>query len=258
MQWELQMAGSKDTTEFYVYLHRRATDGKIFYVGKGKGRRAWNCGKRNRKWKAIYAKHGRTVEILFDGMTEKDALAEEVNVILECKYFGFNLANLTNGGDGTSGHSPSAETRAKLRAANLGKKQSQETIDKAVAKRIGQKRTPEQRAKMGKWCIGRVIPPDQREKMRQAKLGRKLTEDHKRKVGDAHKGRIQGQEWAEKRAAAQRKPVRCLNNGLEFDGLKSATEWLVANISPRAAKESISAVCRGKYSHYKGTRWEYI
>lgn len=27
-------------TDFYVYIHRKATDGEIFYVGKGQGNRA--------------------------------------------------------------------------------------------------------------------------------------------------------------------------------------------------------------------------
>lgn len=38
------------TVEFYVYLHRRATDGRVFCVGKGHGKRAWRTEGRNPKW----------------------------------------------------------------------------------------------------------------------------------------------------------------------------------------------------------------
>lgn len=49
--------------------------------------------------------------------------------------------NLTAGGDGVL--TPSAETRARMRAAQLGRKQAPETIEKRRQKQIGRKRSPE-------------------------------------------------------------------------------------------------------------------
>lgn len=65
------MAGHNFTpSDFYVYLHRRATDGRVFYVGKGVSTRAWRKDKRNQHWKNIVKKHGYIVEIVQDGMQE--------------------------------------------------------------------------------------------------------------------------------------------------------------------------------------------
>jgi len=50
--------------------------------------------------------------------------AEEALYIKAARVLGLNLVNATDGGEGCSGRSPSAETRSKMRAAKLGKKLS--------------------------------------------------------------------------------------------------------------------------------------
>jgi hypothetical protein len=44
--------------EYYVYLHIRKDTGNVFYVGKGKCRRAFWSSNRNRHWCAISQKVG--------------------------------------------------------------------------------------------------------------------------------------------------------------------------------------------------------
>lgn len=88
---------------FYVYVHRRETDNAPFYVGKGSGDRAWDKHGRNPYWKHTAERHGWRVEILFDGLCEEDAFRVEIDTILELKYFGYNLVNLTSGGEGPAG-----------------------------------------------------------------------------------------------------------------------------------------------------------
>ena len=92
-------------SKFYVYIHRRVTDGKPFYVGKGSGNRAWQfMGKqRNPYWHRVKNKHGVSVEIVFDNLTENEAFQCEKDTILEFNYFGYDLTNLTKGGEGSSG-----------------------------------------------------------------------------------------------------------------------------------------------------------
>ena len=104
---------------FYVYLHRRKTDDKVFYVGKGTGQRVTALKGRNPYWQKTAIKHGVISEILFDNLTEEEALAVEVDVIKELKYFGHPLCNLTDGGDGAL--NPHASTRLKMSLAKKGK-----------------------------------------------------------------------------------------------------------------------------------------
>lgn len=101
---------------FYVYLHRRNDTGKVFYVGKGKGNRAWHTHGRNPYWNNVANKHGRSVKVLFDGLSEDEAYQAEIDVINELRYMGEPLVNMNKGGDGNKGMT--VEVRAKIGAAS--------------------------------------------------------------------------------------------------------------------------------------------
>lgn len=88
---------------FYVYVHRRKSDNKPFYVGKGCGDRAFDFYGRNEYWKRVKDKHGVIVEIVFNGLSESDAFQIEKDTILEFEYFGYSLTNMTRGGEGVCG-----------------------------------------------------------------------------------------------------------------------------------------------------------
>jgi len=89
--------------DFYVYLHRKATDGTVFYVGKGMGDRYRCTSRTNKHWQNIAMKHGVLVEILMDGLQEWYAYELENTII---SYYGREdekkgcLANHDNGGFG--------------------------------------------------------------------------------------------------------------------------------------------------------------
>ena len=85
---------------YYVYLHRRLDTNDVFYVGKGKGRRAYEKFSRNRWWLAIVEKVGFTVEMVEINLFEHDAFLLEVETIKFYKGCGYKLCNLTNGGEG--------------------------------------------------------------------------------------------------------------------------------------------------------------
>lgn len=101
-----------------VYLHRRLSDNKPFYVGKGAGKRAWVVSGRNNYWTKVFQKHGLVVEILFDNLSDDDAYEVERDCILELRSFGYILANLNAGGKG--GLSPSDETRIRMSLKKRG------------------------------------------------------------------------------------------------------------------------------------------
>lgn len=111
--------------DFYVYAHIAKDTKKVFYVGKGRKRRAWIFKQRNKFWKNIAAKHGVEVVILKNCLTEKKAFYLEQRLIgrLGRRDAGSGfLVNMTNGGEGVAGYKPSKETLTKKSQALKGRK----------------------------------------------------------------------------------------------------------------------------------------
>jgi hypothetical protein len=117
---------------YYVYLHKRVTDGKVFYVGKGSGNRLVETYGRNPHWKNVAKKHGWTHEILFSGLTEDEAFSAEIDVIAELEYFGEPLTNMTKGGDGVKGLVFSDLHRSRLSASLVGRSASPVSVEKLI------------------------------------------------------------------------------------------------------------------------------
>lgn len=96
---------------FYVYCHRRKTDGRCFYVGKGKGNRAYTTYSRNRYWYEIVKEHGFEVEILINNISEVKAFKFEAII---CEIIGYdNIVNIRKE-EGWGGHSHQPETIQKI------------------------------------------------------------------------------------------------------------------------------------------------
>jgi hypothetical protein len=105
---------------FYTYAHY-TPQGRLFYIGKGSKKRAHSFYKRGSYWQNIVNKYGKpNVEILADWKTEQEAFEHEKVLIACFKDMGYKLANLTNGGEGTSGYKHTPEQREKNRLAQLG------------------------------------------------------------------------------------------------------------------------------------------
>lgn len=125
--------------KYYVYLHRKKTDGSIFYVGKGSNNRAYeNITSRNSFWKNISNKHGYYVDFANKNLTEEEAFELEKFLIQEIKDLNrHKLCNLTDGGEGCSGYKVSKEVKEYKRNLRLGFKVSEEVKNKIRIKKIG-------------------------------------------------------------------------------------------------------------------------
>ena len=115
-----------------VYLHKKETDGTIFYVGMGELKRAFNTGSRNDWWNRTYAKHGRIVDVVAKDLSIEDAYELEVFLISEIgrkdKGLG-SLVNLDDGGEGATGHIPTQSARRKLSKRMSKKVINTETLE---------------------------------------------------------------------------------------------------------------------------------
>jgi len=128
---------------FYTYAHY-TPQGRLFYIGKGSSeRRAYHMQGRNDYWNKIVAKYGNPeVQILANWNTEEEAFSHEKLLISCFRDMGYELANLTDGGEGTSGLRLSEEHKAKISSklkGRIGKKPSAETLIKLRISHLGQK-----------------------------------------------------------------------------------------------------------------------
>lgn len=165
---------------FYVYTHRRADNGAVFYVGKGRNRRAWNRSTRNLYWKKIASKTEVIVEIVKEGLSEICAFSIERALIFALKARGLALANLSFGGEGPTGRVFSEETKEKMRLAKLGKKQTPQHRDAISKAHKGKIFSEEHKASLSK----RVFSESHRQALRASATGRKHTAETIKKISD--------------------------------------------------------------------------
>ncbi|GGF16909.1 hypothetical protein GCM10010954_14440 [Halobacillus andaensis] len=83
--------------EYYVYEYYIEESNEVFYVGKGKGNRAWKD-VRNPECEKIKAEYEWKVRIVEEGITEDEALSIERDLIEKYRASGVMLTNIMPGG----------------------------------------------------------------------------------------------------------------------------------------------------------------
>jgi len=101
--------------QYYVYQYVR-DDGSPYYIGKGKGNRAYSKHASRKDTPDFRPKNVDKIIILFDNLPEEEAFEIEKKLITHygIKMHGGILINLTLGGEGCSGYKHSQETLEKL------------------------------------------------------------------------------------------------------------------------------------------------
>jgi hypothetical protein len=142
----------KQHNDYYTYAFLRE-DRTPYYIGKGRGKRAYS------KQRGINAPKDKSrIIFLKRNLTESEAFKHEVYMIAVFgrKDLGTGiLRNLTDGGEGASGHVKSEEAKKKISEANTGKIRTEEA----------------------------------KKKMSEAKIGKPLTEERKKKLREANSGK---------------------------------------------------------------------
>ena len=193
--------------DFYVYKHIRLDNNTCFYVGKGKGKRAYKP-KRNKFYNNVRNSCGCKVVIIKNNLTEEEAFNLETEVIEDYVFvfgYGINiegyrdfsnnyLTNFTWGGEGASGRHHSEESKLKTSESMKGKNK-----------------------------------------------GKHHSKEYKKNMSESMKGKMVGEKngmWG--KPAPNRIKVMCITTGETFDSIKDASDHY------RAAISNISACCRGR------------
>lgn len=178
-------------SNYYVYFHLRLNDGKVFYVGKGKGNRAYDKRNRNKYWNNIVNKYGYDVIIIDNNLSNENAILNEIYWI---KRIGReNLCNMTDGGEGSEGFKHSPETIQKLR-------DREPKFGKDNGNYGGGNWSEESKIKFSEYqkinmlgdknpFYGKKHTEETKKHLSSVRTGRKLTDEHKKNISLAQIGK---------------------------------------------------------------------
>lgn len=229
----------------YVYIHRKASNGDIFYVGKGSGNRAQSVAPRSDWWNRVKNKHGFKHEIVKEFEHEVCALTYERIMICELRKT-CDLVNITDGGEGTSGRPMSDHTKRRIK----------ETLSRPVVS-----------DKYGEFDsitdAVRFLQENGKPKAHTAGICLVAKGKQRTAYGSKWAYIVDGEpQWNqisdyENRGRHSAKPVKC-SNGMIFNSTLGATAWLRENVNPRAVNSGISKCARGERETSYGYNWQYL
>jgi len=173
-----------------------------YYIGKGKKYRKGALTNRNKftinKLNKIQRKgFENRIYMIKDNLTEENAFK------LECEVISFigridlgkgTLTNMSDGGEGNSGHIFTEESLNKMRGHNSwkGRRHTVKTKRKLSEINTGKIHSEETKKKIQKSMKGRIVSEETREKLREASTGKKHSDETKKMFSKVRKGRPNG------------------------------------------------------------------
>ena len=174
--------------------------GAPFYIGKGKGYRAFNHKymprssrnryRRNKLLKTIKTIGDCPVVMIRENISEREAFVLEAALIKAIGRFPNGpLVNMTDGGEGVSGRRHSAEARARIGAS-------------AKTRNTGRTPSEETRRKLSEAGRKHVVSQETRDKIGRAHKGRTYTDEALANI--RHGSQNRGDAWRAKLSAVNR------------------------------------------------------
>jgi hypothetical protein len=154
---------------YYVYAYLRASNNTPYYIGKGKGNRAFS-----NRHSITVPKDKSKIIFLEKNLTDVGALALERRYI---RWYGRKdnntgiLRNLTDGGDGGCGYKHTEQHKKYISKITKGRKHSFESIQKIKEKRKSQ-----------------IFSKEHIDSFRYSRKNKPLTKEHRQKISNGHIG----------------------------------------------------------------------
>lgn len=222
---------------FYIYCHRKKTDGKCFYIGKGKKDRFKNTQGRNKHWWNIVNKHGFDYEILINNLSEEKAFELESKI---CQQIGYNNLCNVREENGWGGYTMAEITKEKLKKLLTGRK------NPWVTEHLKGKKQPEGTGlKKSKALKGKSKPEGFGEMMREVRKGIPKPEGTGQKISAKLKGK------------PSKKSKVVQQYDLNGNFIKEYPNTMIAAKETNSNCSTISKVCRNVFSQTNGYKWKY-
>ena len=202
-------------SSFYTYAYLRE-DGTPYYIGKGKGNRAYS-----KHRKHIKVPNKNKILILKNNLTEKEAFKHEIYMI---NIFGRKdlgsgiLINLSDGGDGVSGYKHTELSKHKMKHSKRPTmlKETKEKISKTLKGRKKSPLTEEQKKKISE--TKKKLFKEGKYKTPNGMSGKTHKEETKKKMSDIMKIKHNSQ------IASQSRMKKVMINGTIYNSRKEAIE----------------------------------
>lgn len=184
-------------------------------------------------------------------LESEDAPIYEMAYIEALRSTGTRLVNATDGGDGATGYVPTAEHRAAISRAGLGRKHTPEARAAISAAKLGKERSPETRLKISLAKMGKRPNEEALVAMRLGQLGRKHSPESIEKTASAHRGMKRSPETCAAISRALTGRSRGTGVPKSPEHRAALSRALLGRKLPPRSPDHCAAISRGLLLHYE-------